>query len=79
MNMLSYQYMDSDVDDKTVSRPSYSLHGNPHSWERRSLYWDEAQVACHWRIFTCAAIGYMFRPRYHQIAFQNTQSLVTDI
>ena len=43
IKMSSYQYRDSHVKDKTVSRPSYLLHGNPHTLERRSLYWDGAQ------------------------------------
>ena len=38
----SYQYRDPHVKEKTVSRPSYLQHGNPHTWERRSLYWDGA-------------------------------------
>ena len=41
IKMLSYQYR---VKDKTVSQPSYLYHGNPHTWERRSLYWDGALV-----------------------------------
>ena len=32
--------MDPHVKDKTVWRPSYLSHGNPHTWERRALYWD---------------------------------------
>ena len=44
IKMSSYQYRDSHVKDKTVSRPSYLLHGNPHTLERRSLYWDRAQI-----------------------------------
>ena len=36
-------YRDPHVKDKTVSRPSYLEHGNPHTWERHSLYWDGAQ------------------------------------
>ena len=44
IKMQSYQYRDSHVKDKTVSRPSYLKHGNPHTWERPSLYWDGAQV-----------------------------------
>ena len=39
----SYQYRDPHVKDKTVSRPSYLLHGNPHTQKKRSLYWDGAQ------------------------------------
>ena len=38
IKMLSYQYMESHVKDKT-----YLYHGNPHTWERRSFYWDRAQ------------------------------------
>ena len=45
IKMSSYQNMDPHVKDKTVSRPSYLEHGNPHACERRSLYWDGAQVA----------------------------------
>ena len=44
IKMSSYQYRDPHVKDKTVLRPSYLYHGNPHIWERRSLYWDGAQV-----------------------------------
>ena len=40
IKMSSYQYRDSYVKDKTVSRPSYLWHGNPNTWERPSLYWD---------------------------------------
>ena len=40
IKMSSYQYGDPHVKDKTVVRPSYLKHGNPHTWERRSLYWD---------------------------------------
>ena len=39
IKMSSYQYRDSHVKYKTVSRPSYLQHGNPHTWER---YWDGA-------------------------------------
>ena len=35
----SYQYRDPHVKDKMASRPSYLEHGNPHTCERRSLYW----------------------------------------
>ena len=44
IKMSSYQYRDPHVKDKTVSRPSYLQHGNPHTWERRSLYWDGTQI-----------------------------------
>ena len=27
-----------------VSRPSYLKHGNPHTWDKQSLYWDGALV-----------------------------------
>ena len=47
IKMLSYQYRDPDVKAKTVSRPSYLEHGNPHTWERLSLYWDGAQAIRH--------------------------------
>ena len=33
---MSFQYRDPHVKDKTVSRPSYLKHGNPHTWERQS-------------------------------------------
>ena len=42
IRMSFYKYRDSHVKDKTVSRPSYLKRGNPHTWERRSLYWDGA-------------------------------------
>ena len=42
IKMSSYQYRDPHVKDKMVSRPSYFWHGNPHTWKRRSLYWDGA-------------------------------------
>ena len=29
-------------------RPSYLQHGNPHTWERRSLYWDGALTTVLW-------------------------------
>ena len=29
----SYQFKDSYVKDKTISRPSYLQHGNPHTWK----------------------------------------------
>ena len=45
IKMSSYQYTDPHVKDKTVSRPSYLYHGNHHTWERRSLYWDGAQIS----------------------------------
>ena len=32
---------------KTVARPSYLQHGNPYTWERRSLYWDRAWFSRH--------------------------------
>ena len=41
--MSSYQYRDPHVKDKMVSWPSYRSHGNPHTWERRSVYWIRAQ------------------------------------
>ena len=34
------RYGDSHVEDKTALWPSYLQHGNPHTWERWSLYWD---------------------------------------
>ena len=40
INMSSYQYREFHVKDKAVSRPSNLEHGNPHTWERRYLYWD---------------------------------------
>ena len=40
IKMSSYQYSDPHVKNKTVSRPSYLKHGNPHPCKRRSLYWD---------------------------------------
>ena len=43
--MSSYQYRDPHVEDKTVLRPSYLQHGDPHTWERRSLYWDRPQFS----------------------------------
>ena len=36
IKMSSYQYRHPHLKDKTVSRPSYLKHGNPHTWE--SLY-----------------------------------------
>ena len=44
IKMSSYQYKNSHAKDKTVSRPSYLKHGNPHTRERRSLYWDRVQA-----------------------------------
>ena len=53
IKMSSYQYRDPRVKDKTVSRSSFLQHGNPHTWERWSLYWDGAMVSiwcfCHHR------------------------------
>ena len=43
IKMLSYQYRDSHVKDKTVSSTVLSLTRESHTWERRSLYWDGAQ------------------------------------
>ena len=43
IKMLSYQYRDPHVKDKTVSPPSYLQHRNQPTWERQSLYWDGAQ------------------------------------
>ena len=73
IKMSSYQYRNPNVKDKTVSRPPYLEHGNPHTWERRSLYWDRAQspsififmekdlcLACHlilWRISISISIN----------------------
>ena len=34
--------MNVHYEDKTVSWPFYLYNGNPHIWERRSLYWDGA-------------------------------------
>ena len=42
IKMSSYRYRDSYVKDKTVSRPSYLQHGNPHISERQTWYWDRA-------------------------------------
>ena len=39
IKMLSYQYSDPHVKDKTVT----TLTWESHTWERWSLYWDEAQ------------------------------------
>ena len=40
--------MDPHVKDWTVSRPSYLYHGNLHTRERRSLYWDGAlEFSCY--------------------------------
>ena len=33
MKVSSYQYRDPLVKDKTVSRPYYLNHGNPHTWD----------------------------------------------
>ena len=55
---MSYQYRDSHVKDKTVSRPSYLWYGNPHTWERWSLYWDGALVAKHMSFYK---YGYIVR------------------
>ena len=44
IKVSSYQHRDPYVKDKTVSWPSYLEHGNPHTWERQSLYWEVAQV-----------------------------------
>ena len=44
IKMSSYQYKNSHAKDKTVSWPSYLKHGNLHTWERRSLYWDRVQA-----------------------------------
>ena len=54
IKMSSYKHRDPRVKDKTVSR-----HGNPHTWERRSLYWAQisANFANWWFrdvIFYCA-------------------------
>ena len=43
--MLFYQYKDPHVKDKTISWQSCLYHGNPHTWERWSLYWDRAQIS----------------------------------
>ena len=48
IKMSSYQYRYPHVKDKTASRPSYLKHGNPHTWERRSLYRDRALVTDIW-------------------------------
>ena len=48
IKMPSYQYRDSHVKDKTVSPTVLSLTWDPHTWERRSLYWDGAQVSIVW-------------------------------
>ena len=53
IKMLSYQYRDPNVKDKMVSR-----HGNPHTWERRSLYWVRTQIA-RWMI---SVVGWDFLP-----------------
>ena len=34
------RYGDSHVKDKTVMRPSYSLHGDPYTGKTASLYWN---------------------------------------
>ena len=44
IKMSSYHYRDPHVKVKTVSRPSYLSHGNPHTRERMSLYWGVAHV-----------------------------------
>ena len=44
IKMSSYQYRYPHVKDKTVSRPSYLKQENPHTWARRSSYWDGAQI-----------------------------------
>ena len=33
IKMFSYQYRDSHLKDKTVSRPSYLYNANPHTWK----------------------------------------------
>ena len=35
------RYVDSHVKDKTVARPSYLQHGDPHTGKTASLYWDD--------------------------------------
>ena len=40
------QHVKEPGDRLNIKMSSYqyrNLHGNPHTWERRSLYWDEAQ------------------------------------
>ena len=34
-------YGDSQVKDKTVARPSYLSHGDPHTGKTTSLYWND--------------------------------------
>ena len=43
IKMSSYQYINHRVKDKTVSRPLYLWHENPHTSKRRSLYCGRAQ------------------------------------
>ena len=44
IKMPSYQHRDSHVKDKTVSLTVLSLTWDPHTCERRSLFWDGAQI-----------------------------------
>ena len=54
---MSYQYRDPHVKDKTVSRPSYLYHGNPHT-RKHGL--------C---IETGPGPDFTIRPLYHRLVF----------
>ena len=54
IKMLSYQYRDPHVKDKTVLRPSYILHGNPIP-RKDGLYietWPNIQASLGWLLVT---------------------------
>ena len=38
LNMSSYQYRDPRVKDKTLLRPFYLKHGNPHTYNQMSCW-----------------------------------------
>ena len=47
IKMPSYQCREPHVKDKTA-RPFYLEHGNSHTWERRSFYWDRVLILGVW-------------------------------
>ena len=69
---MSFQYRDPHVKDKTVSR------GNPHIWERQSLYWTGPCHPCGLHLEVVVIIQFPFTSYiYFEYTFMAVDGLVT--
>ena len=83
MSSSSYQYRDPHVKYKTVLWPSDLQHGNPHTWERWSLYWAGALVTTFsvviWANDNLLSLGsWIFRIKLHRNFHRNSNILIQE-